>query len=307
MIHGGAGELVNINNNKMAVRYMESLRVVLNHGRLILDNNGSALEAVEQCAALLEDDPVFNAGMGSVLNEDGVVEMDAAIMCGDTLKAGSVAGIHNITNPIHLARVVLEKSEHVMLIGTGAERFAEHHHFEFVSDDYLITEERKAQWKEAHSAGRMGLDHDSPKNQEKILMDEKYGTIGAIAKDKRGNLAAATSTGGIVNKRFGRVGDSPIIGSGVYADNASCAISCTGFGEDFLRVALAKTVSDLIEFKNLDAIKATEEGIDYLTRKVKGRGGFIVIDKKGKCCSGYTTAKMIHGWIENGGESNYKI
>ena len=306
MIHGGAGELVNIDNNKMAVRYLESLRVVLDHGRHILEHNGTALEAVEQCAALLEDDPIFNAGMGSVLNEDGKVEMDAAIMAGDTLKAGSVAGIHNITNPVHLARAVLEKSEHVMLIGEGAERFAEHHDFEFVSDDYLITEDRYAQWEEAHREGRMGLDHDSVSNQETII-EEKYGTIGAIAKDTKGNLAAATSTGGIVNKRFGRVGDSPIVGSGVYADNDSCAISCTGFGEDFMRVALAKTVSDLVEFKQLNATDATKEGIEYLSRKVKGRGGFIVIDKDGKCGSAYTTAKMIHGWIEKGGESVYRF
>jgi beta-aspartyl-peptidase (threonine type) len=306
MIHGGAGELVNIDNDKMAVRYLESLRMVLDHGRHILEHNGTALEAVEQCAALLEDDPIFNAGMGSVLNEDGKVEMDAAIMSGDGLRAGSVAGIHNIANPILLARVVLEKSEHVMLIGGGAERFAEHHDFEFVADEYLITQERKAQWEEAHREGRMGLDHDSPINQE-IIKEDKYGTIGAIAKDSYGNLAAATSTGGIVNKRFGRVGDSPIIGSGVYADNQSCAISCTGFGEDFMRVALAKTVSDLVEFKGLDAIAATEQGIEYLTKKVKGRGGFILIDKDGKCASGFTTAKMIHGWIEEGGESIYRF
>jgi beta-aspartyl-peptidase (threonine type) len=306
MIHGGAGELVNINNDKIAVRYIESMRVVLDHGRHILEHGGSALEAVEQCAALLEDDPIFNAGMGSVLNEDGKIEMDAAIMSGDGLQAGSVAGIHNIANPIHLARVVLEESEHVMLIGEGAERFAKLKNFEFVTDDYLITPERKAQWQEAHRAGRMSLDHDSP-TQTDNSTDDKYGTIGAIAKDSDGNLAAATSTGGIVNKRFGRVGDSPIIGAGVYADNDTCAISCTGYGEYFMRTALAKTVSDLIEFKGLDAKTATEQGIKYLTKKVKGRGGFILIDKEGKCASGYTTAKMIHGWIENSGESLYRF
>jgi beta-aspartyl-peptidase (threonine type) len=306
MIHGGAGELVNIDSDKMAVRYIESMRVVLNHGRSILNQGGSAMEAVEQCAALLEDDPIFNAGMGSVLNEDGKVEMDAAIMNGNGLNAGAVAGIHNIPNPIHLARVVLEESEHVMLIGEGAERFAQHHGFEFVNDDYLITRKRRNQWEVAHRKGQMGLDHDSSEQQEEINED-KYGTIGAIAKDKHGNLAAATSTGGIVNKRFGRVGDSPIIGAGVYADNETCAISCTGFGEDFMRVVLAKTVSDLIEFKKLDAQVATKQGLEYLTKKVKGRGGFILIDKEGKCASGYTTAKMIHGWIEEGGEPVYKF
>ena len=302
MIHGGAGALDNVTSDRVAVHYMESLHVVLEHGRQILHSGGNALEAVEQCASLLEDDPLFNAGAGSVLNEDGKVEMDAAIMYGDGLQAGAVAGINNIANPIQLARVVLAESEHVMLIGDGALRFADRYNFEFAPDHYFLTAERKAQWEEAHRTRRMGLDHDGTELQQ-TMIGQKYGTIGAVARDTLGNLAAATSTGGIVNMRFGRVGDSPIIGSGVYADNDTCAISCTGYGEDFMRTALAKTVSDLIEFKGLDAIAATEQGIEYLDRKVKGRGGFILIDKQGHCASGFTTKKMIHGWIEEGGES----
>lgn len=229
---------------------------------------------MEQCASLLEDDPLFNAGAGSVLNEDGKVEMDAAIMCGASLQAGAVACISNIANPIQLARVVLAESEHVMLIGAGAQRFADHWDFEFVPDHYFLTPDRVAQWEDAHRTHRMGLDHDGAELLEPMI-EQKYGTIGAVALDVAGNLAAATSTGGIVNKRFGRVGDSPVVGAGVYADNATCAVSCTGYGEDFLRTALAKTLSDIVEFKELDAPAAAQQGIDYLTRKVKGRGGFI--------------------------------
>ena len=302
MVHGGAGALENTSNDKEAVRYLEGMRSVLEHGREILQSGGSALEAVEQCASLLEDDPVFNAGAGSVLNEDGKVEMDAAIMCGATLDAGAVAGITNIANPIQLARVVLAESEHVMLIGAGAQRFADHWNFEFVPDHYFLTPDRVAQWEQAHLRHRMGLDHDDVGMLES-MNEDKYGTIGAVARDKLGNLAAATSTGGIVNKRFGRVGDSPILGAGVYADNETCAVSCTGYGEDFMRTALAKTLSDLIEFKALDGPAAAREGIDYLKRKVNGRGGFILIDRQGRCASAFTTRKMIHGWIEQGGET----
>ncbi len=302
MIHGGAGALDSIKSDKEAVRYLESMRVVLEHGRQVFLHGGSALEVVEQCVSLLEDDPLFNAGAGSVLNEDGKVEMDAAIMCGLTLKAGAVAGISNIANPIQLARVVLAKSEHVMLIGDGAMRFADHWNFELVPDHYFLTPERLSQWEKAHRAHRMGLDHDGPELQQ-TMIEQKYGTVGAVAWDMQANLAAATSTGGIINKRFGRVGDSAIVGSGVYADNETCAVSCTGYGEDFMRTALAKTLSDLIDFKGLDATMATKLGIEYLTRKVRGHGGFIVIDRQGRCASGFTTKRMIHGWIEHGGET----
>lgn len=302
MVHGGAGALDNVDSDRKAVRYLASIATVLEHGRQILRSGGCALETVEQCASMLEDDPLFNAGAGSVLNEDGKVELDAAIMCGAGLNAGAVAGITNIANPIQLARVVLAESEHVMLIGDGALRFADHWKFKLVPDHYFITDERVAQWEEAHRAHRMGLDHDGAELLEPMI-EQKYGTIGAVARDRDGNLAAATSTGGIVNKRFGRVGDSPIIGSGVYADNQSCAVSCTGYGEDFMRTALAKTLADLIDFKGLCASDAAREGIGYLSRKVKGRGGFILIDQHGRCAAEFTTKKMIHGWIEHGGEA----
>lgn len=303
MIHGGAGALDHIQSPKEGVQYLESMRVVLEHGRQILSRGGSALEAAESCASQLEDDPLFNAGCGSVLNEDGKVEMDAAIMDGRDLAAGSVAGVHNIANPILLARIVLACSEHVMLIGEGAMRFAEQHGMHTTSDDYFFTADRIEQFKAASEKGSIMLDHDDvvvPLQED----GQKYGTIGAVARDVFGNLAAATSTGGIVNKRLGRVGDSPIIGAGVYADNETCAVSATGYGEDFMRTVLAKTVADFLEHRGGSAGEAAQAGIDYLERKVEGRGGIIVIDQAGRCASRFTTRKMIHGWIELGGETN---
>jgi beta-aspartyl-peptidase (threonine type) len=300
MVHGGAGALDNVRDDKTAFRYLDSIRRTLEHGRDVMQLGGSALQAVEACASLLEDDPVFNAGCGSVLNEYGKVEMDAAIMDGRDLSAGAVAAIDNIANPIQLARLVMTESEHVMLISGGAMRFADHCGIERVPEDYFYTPDRVEQLRLARLQHKLMLDHD---DSEADTQDQKYGTIGAIARDPQGNLAAATSTGGIVNKRMGRVGDSPIIGAGVYADNETCAVSATGFGEDFMRSVIAKTISDFIYMKGMDARQATDAGIEYLLRKVKGRGGVIVIDKDGNCSSGFTTSKMIHGWIERGGET----
>jgi len=301
MVHGGAGALDNVKDSKTALRYLEGMRRILEHGREVMVLGGSALQAVEACASLLEDDPVFNAGCGSVLNENGKVEMDAAIMDGRDLSAGAVAAVDNIANPVQLARLVLTKSEHVMLISEGAMRFADHCGMERVPEDYFLTPERIEQLHEARLRHKIMLDHD---DTEEDSEDQKYGTIGAIARDPEGSLAAATSTGGIVNKRMGRVGDSPIVGAGVYADNETCAVSGTGFGEDFMRSVISKTISDFIYMKGMDAMQATEAGIDYLARKVRGRGGVIVIDQHGNCSSGFTTKKMIHGWIEKGGETN---
>ena len=300
MVHGGAGALDNVKDDKTAVRYLESIRRILEHGREILELGGSALQAVEACATLLEDDPVFNAGCGSVLNEDGKVEMDAAIMDGRDLSAGAVAAVDNIANPIQLARYVMTESEHVMLIAEGAMRFAEHCGMERAPENYFYTPDRVEQLKQARLKHKIMLDHD---DLEANSEDQKYGTIGAVARDPLGNLAAATSTGGIVNKRLGRVGDSPIIGAGVYADNETCAVSATGYGEDFMRTVIAKTISDFIYIKGMDAKAATQAGIEYLTRKVKGRGGVVVIDANGNCASAFTTKKMIHGWIERGAEA----
>ncbi len=300
MIHGGAGALDNVKDHRTAVRYMESIRIILEHGRQMLSSGASAVEAVESCASQLEDDPLFNAGCGSVLNEFGRVEMDAGIMDGRDLAAGAVAAISNIANPIQLARLVMDGSEHVMLIGEGAMRFADHCKVPHTPDHYFLTPDRMAQLDQARFKHRIMLDHDEADEQAEA---QKYGTIGAVARDLLGNLAAATSTGGMVTKRMGRVGDSPIIGAGVYADNETCAVSATGYGEDFMRTVISKTIADALYFKGGDARTAAEEGIAYLRRKVTGRGGVIVVDKNGHCASGFTTKKMIHGWIEHGGET----
>ncbi len=300
MIHGGAGDLDRLADPQQAAPYLDSMRRVLEQGRQLLAAGGSALDAVEHCAALLEDDPLFNAGIGAVLDEDGRVELDAGIMCGASLRAGGVAGIDTVANPVRLARALLERGEPVLLSGAGARRFAACCGFESVPDGYFLTPQRLAQWQAARCAQQPGPDHDPPRPAPDGRGD-RYGTIGAVARDTRGNLAAATSTGGMVNKRCGRVGDSPVIGAGVYADNASCAASCTGVGEHFLRTALAKTLADLIDFKGLDAAAAAQQGIEYLARKVAGRGGFILIDHAGRCASARNTPQLIHGWIEHGG------
>lgn len=304
MVHGGAGALDNVKDEKTAVRYLESLRGILEHGREVMRLGGSALQAVEACASLLEDDPVFNAGCGSVLNEEGKVEMDAAIMDGRDLSAGAVAAVTNVANPVQLARQVMTESEHVMLISEGAMKFAEHCGMKIAPDDYFLTPDRMAQLEDARKNHKIMLDHDGTEEDSE---DQKYGTIGAVARDAEGNLAAATSTGGIVNKRQGRIGDSPLIGAGVYADNETCAVSATGYGEDFMRTVISKTIADFIYMKDMDAESATKAAIEYLSRKVNGRGGVIVIDKNGNCASGLTTKKMIHGWIEHGGKTTVRF
>lgn len=303
MIHGGAGALQHIQAEGSETDFAQSMNGILEQGRLKLQEGHSALNVVEHCVSLLENDPLYNAGRGSVLNEYGEVEMDAAIMNGSDLAAGAVAGIKNIKNPIALARLVLTKSEHVMLVGNGAMEFAELWGVECLPDDYFVIASRIKQFQEAEKAGKMVLDHEDIEQEPQ----RKFGTVGATAYDLEGNLAAATSTGGIVNKRWGRVGDSPIIGAGVFADNETCAVSATGYGEQFMRTVLAKTISDYIYFQDLNAPQAAQAGIQYLVSKVKGLGGVIVIDAEGKCGAGHSTSGMIYGWIEQGSEAHFQL
>ena len=297
IIHGGAGALEHIKREGNEAEFIDSLKRILSEGREILSQQGSALDAVSHCAAQLENDPLYNAGRGSVLNEYGEVEMDAAIMDGSTFEAGAVAGITAIKNPVVLARQVLERSEHVMLIGKGAQEFAKFCGLPRMADDYFVVDSRIRQWRDAQKTGGMMLDHEDVKPHA-----QKLGTIGAVARDCRGNLAAATSTGDIVNKRWGRVGDSPIIGAGVFADNDTCAVSATGYGEQFQRTVLCKMIADFVYFKGCNAQQAAAAGIDYLVEKVQGLGGVIVVDKSGQCAIGHSTSGMIYGLIENGGE-----
>ena len=301
MIHGGAGALEDLKHEASEATFQESITAILEQGRHRLERGDSALDVVEYCANLLEDDRLYNAGCGSVLNADGKVEMDAALMDGRNLQAGAVAGIRNIKNPISLARRVLEHGEHVLLMGDGALEFAKFCGIETYPDDYFITEARIKQLAEVQLVGGMTLDH------ERIKPSQKLGTIGAVARDLQGNLAAATSTGGLVNKRWGRVGDTPIVGAGVFADNDTCAVSATGYGEQFLRTVLAKTISDFVQFRGMDAQAAAQAGIEYLVAKVNGEGGVIVIDAAGHCAAAQSTSGLIRGWIELGGETHCKL
>jgi L-asparaginase / beta-aspartyl-peptidase len=301
MIHGGAGALEDLKYEASEAEFKQSITAILAQGRQLLERGANALDVVEHCASSLENDRLYNAGRGSVLNAEGKVEMDAALMDGRDLRAGAVAGIKNIRNPILLARRVLDRGEHVLLIGDGALEFAKFCGIGICPDDYFITESRIQQLAEAQVAGRMTLDH------ERIQPSQKLGTVGAVARDLQGNLAAATSTGGLVNKRWGRVGDTPIVGAGVFADNDTCAVSATGYGEQFLRTVLAKTISDLVLYRGLDATDAAKAGIEYLVAKVNGDGGVIVIDRSGRCGAAQSTSGLIRGWIELGGEAHCKL
>lgn len=301
IIHGGAGALEDLKYEASESAFRESILSILAAGRERLAAGDSALDVVEYCVNLLEDNPLYNAGKGSVLNENGQVEMDAALMNGLDLRAGAVTCVKNIKNPISLARQVLEQGDHVMLAAEGAMQFAKFCKADIQPDDYFITAHRIEQLKEAQAAGRMTLDH------ERVKPAEKLGTVGAACRDSHGNLAAATSTGGLVNKRWGRVGDTPVVGAGVFADNETCAVSATGYGEQFLRTVLSKMVSDYAHFKGLDAQGAATAGIQYLVDKVNGDGGVIVIDKAGLCGAAQSTSGLIHGWIELGGEAQCKL
>jgi L-asparaginase / beta-aspartyl-peptidase len=301
MIHGGAGALEDLKYEATEVEFKQSITAILERGRDRLERGDSALNVVEYCVTLLEDDRLYNAGCGSVLNADGQVEMDAALMNGRDLRAGAVACVKNIKNPISLARRVLDRGEHVLLASDGALEFAKFCQVELYPDEYFITEARIKQLAEVKVTGGMTLDH------ERVKPAQKLGTVGAVARDIHGNLAAATSTGGLVNKRWGRIGDTPIVGAGVFADNDTCAVSATGYGEQFLRTVFAKTISDFVQFRGMDAQAAAQAGIDYLVAKVNGEGGAIVIDAAGRCAAAQSTSGLIRGWIELGGEIHCQL
>lgn len=289
-IHGGAGTILRSSMTPEKEKlYTDALRTALQSGFVVLEKGGSALDAVETAVRSLEDCPLFNAGKGAVFNNAGTHEMDASIMSGKDLSAGAVSLIKRVKNPISLARSVMERSEHVFLCGDGAEEFAKQMNLEFAGDEYFHDAFRFEQWKKAQETEGSFLDHNlnaevgmqnSELNTENTK-DKKFGTVGAVALDKDGNLAAATSTGGMTNKKFGRVGDSPIIGAGTYANNNTCAISCTGHGELFIRSVVAYDVSALMEYKNLSLREACEEVVMKKLVKIGGEGGLIAIDKNG--------------------------
>ena len=275
-IHGGAGTILRSSmTEEKEARYKAALQAAVDTGYAVLEKGGSALDAVEAAVVSLEDCPLFNAGKGAVYTNDGRHEMDASLMWGKDLSAGAVSLIRNVKNPITLARDVMEKSEHVYLCGEGAEAFARANNIGFEGDDYFNDEFRYQQWQKAKAEDAAYLDHNVQTE------DKKFGTVGAVALDMQGNLAAATSTGGMTNKKFGRIGDSPIIGAGTYANNNTCAISCTGHGELFIRTVTAYDVSCLMEYKGLSLKEACNEVVMKKLVAIQGEGGLIAVDRQG--------------------------
>ncbi|MFB6454834.1 isoaspartyl peptidase/L-asparaginase family protein [Chitinophaga sp. Hz27] len=315
VIHGGAGTILKSTMTpEKEAAYKAGLTKALEAGYIVLNKGGSSLDAVEAAVKVMEDNPLFNAGKGAVFTNEGRNEMDAAIMNGKTLQAGAVAGVTTVRNPITAARAVMDKSQHVMMVGAGAEKFAKQAGCEIVDPSYFYTEDR---WKSllkvrAADSSQMQLDHDSAVGKPAAKLgienkDHKFGTVGAVAVDKQGNLAAATSTGGMTNKKFGRVGDSPIIGAGTYANNATCAISCTGWGEYFIRLVVAKTVSDLMEYKGMSVEASSAEMIMKQVPKLGGDGGLIAIDKDGNIAMPFNTAGMYRGTVTADGKIEVAI
>jgi beta-aspartyl-peptidase (threonine type) len=285
-IHGGAGTLLKgMMTPEKEANYKTALENALNTGYQLLENGGSALDAVEAAVRSLEDCPLFNAGKGSVFTAVGTHEMDASIMDGKTLKAGAVSLITGIKNPVSLARDVMDKSEHVFMAGEGAMIFAKQHHHAIESPAYFHDDFRYQQWQEIKESDTFQLDHAKKK-------DSKFGTVGAVACDQYGNIAAATSTGGMTNKKYGRVGDSPMIGAGNYANNDTCAISCTGSGEYFIRGVVAYDVACLIEHKNLSLQDAASEVIHKRVLRLGGDGGLIAINRLGEIAMPFNTEGM---------------
>lgn len=296
-IHGGAGTILRSQMTpELEAEYRSGLEAGLKAGWDVLSKGGSSLDAVEAAVVSLEDFPLFNAGRGSVFTHEGKNEMDAAIMDGSVLKAGAVAFVRNVRNPIKLARLVMEKTEHVLLAGEGANQFAHETGIELAPDEYFFTEHRWLQMQDAIAEGRMQLDHSAAK---------PVGTVGAVACDSNGHLAAATSTGGMTNKKFGRVGDTPIIGAGNYADDL-CAVSCTGHGEYFMLGVTAYDVAARMKYKGLGLEDAARQTIEHLT-DIKGEGGLIAVDSEGNVILPFNSEGMYRGWTTSDGQIHTEI
>ena len=285
-IHGGAGTLVKgLMTPELETQYKDALKQALGKGYAILEQDGSAIDAVEEAVKILEDFPLFNAGKGSVFTANGTHEMDAAIMEGNNLKAGAVSLITGIKNPVSLARDVMEKSYHVFLAGEGAMEFAKSSGYSIENEDYFYDEVRYKQWQGIKDSDTFQLDHS-------VKKEGKFGTVGAVACDQNGNIAAATATGGMTNKKFGRIGDSPMIGAGNYANNKTCAVSCTGSGEFFIRGVVAYDVSCLMEHKNMSLNDAANEVIHKRILEIDGDGGLIAVDALGNIAMPFNTEGM---------------
>lgn len=303
-IHGGAGTIL---RSEMTVEveneYRNGLQNALETGWGILQKGG-ALDAVEATVAELENFPLFNAGRGAVFTHDGKNEMDACLMSGETLRAGAVAFVRHVKNPIKLARLVMEKTPHVLLAGEGANEFAREMNIDFETDEYFFTDFRHRQLIQAREEHRVQLDHTADEAElleNELAASKSLGTVGAVACDANGNIAAATSTGGMTNKKFGRVGDTPLVGLGTYADNKTCAVSCTGHGEFFMLGVTAYDVAARMKYKNLPLEQAAAEAIGYLT-EIGGEGGLIAVDASGNITLPFNSAGMYRGFVKAGGE-----
>lgn len=311
VIHGGAGTIL---KSKMTpekeAAYVAALTEALEVGYAVIKAGKPGMDAVESTIHVLENSPLFNAGKGAVFTNEGKNEMDASVMEGKTMMAGSVAGVTVIKNPISAARAVMEKSEHVMMVGAGAERFAKQMGLEIVKPDYFYTKERweGLQRAKQEDSTKAVLDHGSKKSSRAgtINKDYKFGTVGCVALDQAGNLAAGTSTGGMTNKKFGRVGDAPIIGAGTYANNATAAISCTGWGEFYIRNVVAHDISALMEYKGLSVKEASQTVLDKVG-KMGGDGGLIAIDKNGNIAMPFNTEGMYRGTVRADGKIEVQI
>ncbi len=281
VLHGGAGTILKEDMTpELESAYFNALQIALDAGYGVLEQGGTAVNAIKAAIVILEDNVLFNAGRGAVFTKKGVQEMDAAIMDGSDLSAGAVAGVRNVRNPIMLATEVMRNSNHVFLSGKGANDFAIKQGIKLEPDEYFYSAFRYDQWKAIRDSDNYSLDHTNH-HLEELLRDKKFGTVGAVACDANGNIAAATSTGGMTNKKYGRIGDSPVIGCGTYANNKTCAISCTGHGEMFIRTVAAYDVSCLMEYKGLSLQEAMQEVVNKKLVNIGGEGGMIGVDAKG--------------------------
>ncbi len=310
-IHGGAGTILKSSMTpELEKEYRARLTEALMKGYGVLKGGGGSLDAIEEAIRLMEDSPLFNAGKGAVFTSAGTNELDASIMDGQTLKAGAVASLKHIKNPISLARLVMEKSPNVMMVSDGAEAFAKQQGVELVAPEYFYTEKRFKELQRIKEREKEQQNNPSKKTgrlaPREVFDEEKHGTVGAVALDLAGTLAAGTSTGGISNKRFGRVGDSPIIGAGTYANNRTCAVSATGDGEYFIRSVVAHDISALIEYRGLNVKEAAQIVIDKVG-KLGGTGGLIAIDRAGNITQPFNTAGMYRGYIDARGEPIVEI
>lgn len=295
-IHGGAGTLVKgMMTPELEAKYKQDLKQALIAGYGILEQGGTAIDAVEKAVMVLEDSPLFNAGKGAVFTAKENHEMDASIMDGKTRNAGAVSLVTGVKNPIRLARDVMDKSDHVFLAGEGAITFASELNYTLEEPSYFYDEFRHQQWLQIKDTDGFQLDHS-------VKKDSKFGTVGAVACDQEGNIAAATSTGGMTNKKWGRVGDSPMIGAGNYANNKTCAVSCTGSGEYFIRGVVAYDVSCLIEHKDLSLKAAAEEVVHKRITEIKGDGGLIAVDAHGNIAMPFNTEGMYRASKSSTGE-----